>query len=220
MGRSKLLRFRDNAERANVLEPGKAIYSEIKGQWREKQFKNDNPLVLELACGYGEYSTGLAGVFPEKNFIGVDIKGSRLWKGSGIAIEENLTNVAFLRTRIHALDDFFCADEVNEIWIVFPDPRPRKSDEKRRLTHSRFLDLYKRLVRGGGYIRLKTDNDELFQYTLEVLESRNDVTDLVFTDDLYHSPLREEHFGIRTRYERMFEAEGKTIKYLKFKFLD
>ncbi|MGK7393663.1 MAG: tRNA (guanosine(46)-N7)-methyltransferase TrmB [Candidatus Cyclobacteriaceae bacterium M3_2C_046] len=218
MSRNKTSKFKDNAVRQNVIEPGKPEYEQIKGHWRTKQFHNDHPIVLELACGYGEYTVEMARLFPERNYIGVDIKGARIWRGSSIAIEENLSQVAFLRTRIQLLDQFFSRDEVDDIWIVFPDPRPRDRDERRRLTHPRFLQMYQEILKKDGWVRLKTDNDQFFEYTLEVINQLSSTCDLEYTFDLYHSPLYEEHFGIRTKYEKMFSLEGHQIKYLKFKF--
>lgn len=216
MGRKKLQRFADNAERKNVVEPGKAVFEEIKGRWRSVQFDNDHPLVLELACGKGEYTVGLAQIFPGQNFIGVDIKGSRIWKGSQEAIDRSLANVAFLRIQIQLLDHFFDEGEVDDIWIVFPDPQP--GHEKKRLTHPRFLEMYKKILRAGGKVRLKTDSELLFEYTLQTLRNRIDIKDLVITDDLYHSGLLSEHFGIRTRYENQYAKEGRRIRYLRFSF--
>ena len=143
MSRKKLVRFKENELNPNVVQAGKAIFEEIKGNWNEKQFKNPNPLVVELACGRGEFTVGLARVFPNQNFIGVDIKGSRIWKGSSTATAEGIENVAFLRTQIQQLDQFFSEEEISELWITFPDPFPRDGDEKRRLTSPKFLDMYK-----------------------------------------------------------------------------
>jgi tRNA (guanine-N7-)-methyltransferase len=214
----KLERFRIIEERENVIERTKDIYDSIKGKWRSSYFRNDNPITLELACGRGEYSVNLAKRFPEKNFIGVDIKGERIWKGSTLALENQLTNVAFLRTPILLIENFFEPGEVDEVWITFPDPRPRKRDIKRRLTSPRYMDIYKKLVKQGSYIRLKTDNSQLYSYTLEETQQRNDIVDLKFTDDLYSSDLRTECFDIRTRYEEMFAAKGEKIKYMRFRF--
>ena len=214
----KLERFRIIEERDNVIERTKDIYDSIKGKWRSDYFRNNNPITLELACGRGEYSVNLAKRFPEKNFIGVDIKGERIWKGSTLALENQLNNVAFLRTPILLIENFFEPGEVSEIWITFPDPRPRKRDIKRRLTSPRYMDIYKRLVKQGSYIRLKTDNSQLYSYTLEETQIRNDIDDLQFTDDLYSSELRTECFDIRTRYEEMFAAKGEKIKYMRFRF--
>jgi tRNA (guanine-N7-)-methyltransferase len=214
----KLERFKIIEERNNVIERSKEIYETIKGNWREKVFHNEHPITLELACGRGEYSVNLAKAFPERNFIGVDIKGERIWKGSTLAVEQNLTNVAFLRTPILLIENFFTSGEVDEIWITFPDPRPRKRDIKRRLTSPRYLDAYKRLVKQGSYIRLKTDNTGLFEYSLAAVQERNDVYDLRWTNDLYDDPLRPECFDIKTRYEEQFSALGERIKYLRFHF--
>ena len=214
----KLERFRIIEARDNVIERTKDIYDSIKGKWRASYFKNDNPITLELACGRGEYSVNLAKRFPEKNFIGVDIKGERIWKGSTLALENQLTNVAFLRTPILLIENFFEPGEIDEIWITFPDPRPRKRDIKRRLTSPRYMNIYKNLVKEGSYIRLKTDNTQLFSYTLEETQTRTDIDDLRFTDDLYSSDLRAECFDIQTRYEEMFTAKGEKIKYMRFRF--
>lgn len=218
MGRNKLERFRENAESENVIEPGKAIYEHIKGKWHALHFKNNNPIVLELACGNGEYSTQLAKLFPYKNFIGVDIKGARIWRGSVNAKSDNIENVAFLRTKIQLIQHFFVENEVDEIWIIFPDPRPKDSDERRRLTHPRFLEIYKNIMKRDRWIHLKTDNSMLFEYSLEQIKERSDINSLTYTWDLYHSEFQKDHFGIRTRYEQMFSEEGHDIKYLKFKF--
>src|SRR5690606_29644366 len=147
----------------------------------------DQPIVVELACGRGEFTVGLARQFPDRNFIGVDIKGSRIWKGSVTALAEGLANVAFLRSRIEELDLFFDPGEISELWITFPDPRPRDGDEKKRLTSPRFLDMYKPLIDSQGVVHLKTDNTGLFDYTSDLLEEREDVEVLVRTDDFYAS---------------------------------
>ena len=215
----KLERFSIIAERENVLQPGKELYFQVKGCWNETYFKNNNPITIELACGRGEYTIGLAKQLPDRNYIGVDIKGDRLWKGSTLAVEQNLTNVAFLRTQILLIENFFEAGEVDEIWLTFPDPRPRKIDVRRRLTKSRFLIMYKSLLKPGGYFRFKTDNTGLFEYTLEEIQSRSDIVDLKFTGDLYESDLRAECFDIRTKYEEMFANKGEKIKYLRCKFI-
>ncbi|MGB3183462.1 MAG: tRNA (guanosine(46)-N7)-methyltransferase TrmB [Cyclobacteriaceae bacterium] len=209
-------RFAQIKERHNVIEIGKDIFETIKGNWHREYFKNENPVTLELACGRGEYTVGLARVFPERNYIGIDIKGDRIWKGSGIALEEGLENVAFLRTQILMLDRFFEKGEVDEIWITFPDPRPKDRDEKRRLTHPRFLALYRSVLKPGGLVHLKTDNTGLFEYSLEVLQQEEHVRDLVYTRDLYNSDMLGDHHGIRTRYEKKFHEKGEDIKYLKF----
>jgi tRNA (guanine-N7-)-methyltransferase len=213
----KLERFREIESLPNVIEPTKEVYHHMSGQW-SNHFKNNNPITLELACGRGEYTVGLASLFAERNYIGIDIKGERIWKGSTYAVANGLANVAFLRTVILLIDNFFAENEVDEIWITFPDPRPKKRDIKRRLTNPRFLDLYKKLLKPGGYVRFKTDNTGLFEYTLEELKHRNDIVDLQFSHDVYASDLRPECFDIKTKYEQMFAEKGETIKYLRFKF--
>jgi tRNA (guanine-N7-)-methyltransferase len=216
--RSKIEKFRAIESYPNVVERGKEIFSKIKGNWSKLFFKNDKPITLELACGRGEYSVALAALFPERNFIGVDIKGERIWKGSTQALERGLENVAFLRIQILYILDYFEKHEVDEIWITFPDPRPRKRDIKRRLTSPRYLAFYKEILRPGGIIRLKTDNTQLFEYTLETIMEREDIDNLAHTADLYHSELRPECFDVRTRYEEQFSALGHDIKYLRFSF--
>jgi tRNA (guanine-N7-)-methyltransferase len=214
----KLERFKIIEERSNVIERTKEIYESIKGKWRSDYFKNDNPITIEVACGRGEYTIGLAARFPDRNFIGIDIKGERIWKGSTLALEQNLTNVAFLRTPMLYLENFFAHGEIDEVWTTFPDPRPRKRDIKRRLTSPRYLAIYKKLLKPGSYFRLKTDNTGLYNYTLEEAQAREDIHDLKFTDDLYQSELRPECFDIKTKYEEQFASKGETIKYLRFKF--
>jgi tRNA (guanine-N7-)-methyltransferase len=216
--KSKLERFRQNTERRNVIEPGKPVFELIKGKWQMMHFENSHPITVEMGCGRGEYTVGLGRLFPERNFVGVDVKGSRIWKGSSIADAEGLLNVAFLRIRILDIDKYFEEGEVDEIWITFPDPRPKLRDVKRRLTSPRFLDLYKKVLKKGGKVHLKTDNHELFEYSLEVLREREDIDGLLHTFDLYQSDLLPLHHGLQTRYEQMFVAEGKTIKYLQFVF--
>lgn len=214
----KLERFKVIESQPNVVEPTKEFYHSIKGNWNKDFFKNDNPITVELACGRGEYTIGLAKLFPDRNHIGVDIKGERIWKGSTTATENNLTNAAFLRTMILLIENFFAEGEISEIWITFPDPRPRVRDIKRRLTSPRFLSIYKRLLKPGGYVRLKTDNTGFYEFTLEEVLQRDDITDLKFSDDVYNSELRPECFDIKTKYEQMFAAKGERIKYLRFQF--
>lgn len=216
--KSKLKRFEIIAHRENVIEPGKELFNHIKGNWRRDYFKNDHPLIVELACGRGEYSVGMAQLFPDKNFLGVDMKGDRIWKGSTWAVERNLSNVGFLRTQILNIEGFLEPAEVDEIWLTFPDPRPRKRDVKRRLTSPRFMDMYKRLLKPGGIFHLKTDNTAFYEYTLEQLQYRNDLIDFKYTDDVYASDLRPECFDIKTRYEEMFASKGEKIKYIRFRF--
>lgn len=211
-------RFRAIEQQENVIEPTKAIYTTIKGKWNAVHFKNQNPITVELACGRGEYTVGLASLFPDRNYIGVDIKGERIWKGSTRALERKLLNAAFLRTHILVIENFFEANEIDEIWLTFPDPRPRKRDIKRRLTSPRFLEMFKKLLKPGGYLRIKTDNTGLYEYTMEELSLRSDITNLKFTSDLYHSELRPECFDIKTRYEEEFASKGEKMKYIRFTF--
>lgn len=217
MGRRKLERFKQNEENRNVIQPGKEIYTEIKGAWNSF-FGNTNPITVELACGRGEFTVGLGRAFPDRNFIGVDIKGSRIWKGSTSAIAENLTNIAFLRTQIEQLDTFFASGEIDELWITFPDPRPKDRDEKRRLTSPKFLDKFKPLVKTNGLTHFKTDNTGLYEYTKNVLETREDVDIQKITEDFYDSPWKDDHLGIKTKYETLFSEKGEKIKYICFAF--
>lgn len=219
MSRKKLVRFQENEVNPNVVQAGKPIFETIKGNWNGTQFQNPNPIVVELACGRGEFTVGLARNFPDHNFIGVDIKGSRIWKGSSTATKEGIHNVAFLRTQIELLDKFFAANEISELWITFPDPFPREGDEKRRLTSPRFLDMYKPLLKKNGFFHFKTDNTDLFNYSLELFQSREDIEVIGFTHDFYQSEWKDDHFGIQTRYEKIFSDKGEKIKYLKCRFI-
>ncbi|MDP4187482.1 MAG: tRNA (guanosine(46)-N7)-methyltransferase TrmB [Bacteroidota bacterium] len=221
MAKHKLARFAQMKTFGNVLEPAfeecfRTDYK-LKGKWNEQYFKNDHPIVLELGCGKGEYTVGLGKKYPLKNFIGIDIKGARMWRGAKQALEGNLTNVAFLRTRIEFINSFFAENEVSEIWITFPDPQLRKGRANKRLTSSRFLASYKQFLSDEGLIHLKTDNDFLYHYTLDVAQL-NKLEVLVHTDDLYNSVFREtEESDIKTFYEQQFLEAGLSIKYLKFK---
>lgn len=216
MAKNKLFRFEQNKLAANVVEEGKPLYTQIKGHWNTLQFNRAAPIVAEFGCGNGEYTTGMAEVFPEKNFVGVDIKGARIFKGSRYATDNKLSNVAFLRTRIEFTTDFFAENELSEIWITFPDPQLKDRREKHRLTHPRFLDIYRKFLQPNGIIHLKTDSLELTEYTLEVLKQLNYPV-LIQTFDLYNRPdLLTLHKGIQTKYEKMFTAQGKKINYLQF----
>jgi len=214
--RRKQHRFLQNQESPNVIEVGKPEYKSIKGRWRLDQFGNENPVVLELACGKGEYTIGLAQAYPDTNFIGVDIKGDRIARGSQAALSLGLTNAAFLRTDINFIEEFFEPEEVDEIWITFPDPQPRPRQEKHRLTHPRFLSVYKKLLKTGGTLHLKTDSLLLFDYSLDVIQ-QEEFTDVISTTDLYNSPLNRIHIGIKTKYEQLFFDKGFTINYLQCK---
>ena len=222
MGKNKAARFRENTILPNVIQPTRdqSINGfEHKGKWKEF-FGNDNPIVLELGCGKGEYSVGLANAFPDKNFIGVDIKGARFWFGAKEAIEKNLNNVAFLRTQIELIDNLFAENEVSEIWITFPDPQIKYRRTKHRLTNPEFLAMYRRILKPDGIIHLKTDSEYLHRYTLGLLQGLGHEI-LTAHHDIYgaaeyqpDTPLLKD---IRTYYEELFSAKGKTITYIKFK---
>lgn len=214
---NKLERYAQNTLSRNVLEPEKPIYDQIAGNWKSSFFNNTNALTLELACGKGEYTIGLADRFPKKNFVGIDLKGDRIWVGSQLAKEKNLQNVGFVRSRVELLPEIFNPSEVDEIWLTFPDPRPKDRDEKHRLTNIFFMNLYRTILKPDGWFRFKTDNTQLFDYTLEVL-NEIPVRSLTITHDLYQSELLEDHHGLMTKYEKIWTAKGETIKYLKFKF--
>lgn len=223
MGKNKLARFNENRELPNVIQPTReeALSGfHLQGKWREKVFRNSNPVVLELGCGKGEYSVGLAKAFPEKNFIGIDIKGARFWFGAKEAIEEKLENVVFLRTQIELIEHFFADGEVDEIWITFPDPQIKYRRSKHRLTNPEFLAKYKRILKENGVIHLKTDSEFLHGYTLGLLQGSGHEI-VTAHHDIYGAPeyepgtelLRE----IRTYYEELFSEKGKTITYIKFR---
>jgi tRNA (guanine-N7-)-methyltransferase len=215
VGKDKLRRFAEVDTFSNVLQldEGKAF----QGQWSKGFFKNDNPLVLELACGKGEYAVNLARLFPNKNFIGIDYKGNRIWRGAKTALEEGVNNVAFLRIQIETILDHFAPGEVDEIWITFPDPQPQLSREKKRLTSPRFLDKYKVLLKPGGSVNLKTDNDDLHAYTSEKINELG-LNLHIKTEDLYHSEFADDVLSIKTYYEKKYLKDNKNINYLKFSF--
>lgn len=215
MGKDKLRRFAEIATFANVieLEAGKAL----KGNWTKTQFHNDKPLILELACGKGEYTVNMAKLFPDKNFIGIDYKGNRIWRGAKTALEEGINNVAFLRIQIENILDYFETGEVSELWITFPDPQPQISREKKRLTAPRFLDMYRVILKPGAIMHLKTDNDELHAYTEEKIKEL-DLNLHISTTDLYHSDFVNEVLSIKTYYEKKYLAHNKNINYLQFSF--
>lgn len=216
MGKDKLKRFAEIATFDNVveLEAGKPF----KGNWAKEFFKSDNPVVLELACGKGEYTVNLAKMFPDKNFIGIDYKGNRIWRGAKTAVEEGIKNVGFLRIQIENITDYFGDHEVDEIWITFPDPQPQISREKKRLTAPRFLDKYKLILKEGGYINLKTDNDGLHEYTAGVIDAGG-LKLHVRTEDVYNSEHLNEVLSIKTYYEKKYLQSAKNINYLKFSFV-
>ncbi|MEO8854169.1 MAG: tRNA (guanosine(46)-N7)-methyltransferase TrmB [Ginsengibacter sp.] len=214
MAQKKLKRFAEIKSFPNVLE-----YPEnMCGQWAHF-FGNSNPVILELACGKGEYAIGLAELYPAKNFIGVDIKGNRLWVGAKSALENNLKNVAFLRTQIEKLPEYFNRNEIEEIWITFPDPQLRVSKAKKRLTHPRFLELYKKVLIKGGKIHLKTDSPDLYYFTKVVtkLYSISLISDI---PDVYNEKKIFSELAIKTHYERLDIAKSKSVFYLSFALPD
>lgn len=221
MGKGKLAKFADMERYENVFQYPYSVIDDVpfdmKGHWREMYFHNDNPIVVELGCGKGEYAVGLARMFPGINFIGVDIKGARMWTGATQAINEGLKNVAFLRTNIEIIDRFFAPDEVQEIWLTFSDPQMK--NPRKRLTSTYFMNRYRRFLIDGGIIHLKTDSNFLFTYTTYMVE-KNHLPLEFRTEDLYnHSSFLTSQFsflGIRTYYEQMWIDRGLNIKYMKF----
>lgn len=242
MGKKKLARWSELGTFDNVVQPeiGDNVWKDnrIKGNWNREIFRNYNPVILELGCGKGEYTTGLSLLFPQCNFIGIDIKGARIWCGARTASENQVKNVAFLRTRIEFINSFFAADEVDEIWITFPDPHPGKKNSNKRLTCPWFLNTYRAFLKDDSILHLKTDNTELYNYTaklatdngLEILCSTNDMhsmnpDDMIVSNRIISYPEDSVHkketvsgiFSIKTHYETKFLEEGKTINYLAFR---
>ena len=219
--KNKLKRFKENETFANVFQPTREeLVNEgfsLKGNWNNQVFKNNNPLVLELGCGKGEYSVGLAQKYPNKNFIGIDIKGARFWRGAKTAIEENICNVAFLRTQIELIEYVFAENEVDEIWITFPDPQIKYKRTKHRLTNLEFLNRYKKILKPDGVINLKTDSEFMHGYTLGLLHGLGHEV-LYANHNVYKqegSP--EEVTGIQTFYESQYLEQNKPITYIRFK---
>jgi len=217
MSKNKLAKFAELNTYGHVIQlPYNELINEgfsLKGSWNSDFFKNGHPIVLELGCGKGEYTVGLARLFPDKNFIGIDIKGSRMWSGAKDVHQNELKNCGFVRTNIELLSHFFAGNEVSEIWITFPDPQMKRTNK--RLTAVRFLKQYSEILLPEGVIHLKTDSDFLYQYTLATVEV-NHFPVQVNTDDLYNSGLADEILSIRTYYEQQWLARGKTIKYLRY----
>lgn len=219
--KNKLKRFRENETFSNVVQPSREEVVEgrfpYKGKWVKDFFKNDKPLVLELGCGKGEYSVGLAQAYPEKNFLGIDIKGARFWRGAKTALEEGLDNVGFLRSQIELVDLLFGENEVDEIWITFPDPQIKYKRTKHRMTNSEFLQKYKKILKPEGVVNLKTDSEFMHGYTLGLLHGEGHEV-IQANHDVYkneYSP--KEVVGIQTFYEKQYLDQGKPITYVQFK---
>lgn len=221
--RNKLTKFSEILSFPNVVEnydPEDSVLFidldreiELKGKWKKDFFKNDNKLVVELACGRGEYTIALGRENPDVNFIGVDIKGARIWKGAKQALTENLTNIGFLRCKIEMIEKFFAQGEIDEIWITFPDPFPAK--ENRRLTAHRFLDSYKRITSANAIVHLKTDDEPLYEWSIKSLADYN--ADMIYhSSNIYFSPLAYKELSYKTYYEILNLGRGKTIKYIRF----
>ena len=225
-GKNKLYKFAQILEMTNVFENYDYHKPELvhqpdvivdhSGKWKSDVFKNDNPLVLELACGRGEYSLGLAELFPDKNFIGIDIKGARIWKGATTAIDSKLDNVRFIRTKIELIEHFFDKGEVDEIWITFPDPFLKDRKQNKRLTSEIFLALYKTILKSGGIIRLKTDSPKLYQYTLQKFSEDSGGRIIFHHDNIYSMPYQIDEFAIKTYYEKIHLADNCPIKYVEY----
>ncbi len=219
MSKDKLKRFAENLTFPNFFQPTieEALQGfHLKGKWNKEFFGNDNPVVLELGCGKGEYTVALARKYPKRNYIGIDIKGARMWRGCKTAVEEKMTNVAFIRTRIDLILNFFDKNEISEIWITFPDPQPRMKQVKKRLTSPRFIERYRQILTPKGIIHLKSDNTEIYNFTLSTIEK--DGHHLLFqTNDLYNSGFEGDAVEVQTFYEEKFLKEGEAIKYIQFR---
>lgn len=219
--KNKLRRFKENEKFENVIQPSREELTdnlfELKGNWSRDFFKNENPIVLELGCGKGEYTVALARQNPDKNFIGVDIKGARFWRGAKTAIEENLDNVAFVRTQIELIEHVFQTNEVSEIWITFPDPQIKYKRTKHRLTNAEFLKRYKNILKKDGVMHLKTDSEFMHGYTLGLLHGEGHEI-LYAHHDIYKNEYSlKEVTGIQTFYEKQYLEKGKPITYIQFK---
>jgi len=220
--KNKLKRFRENETFDNVVQPSReeviGNLLKLKGNWRKNFFKNDNPLVLELGCGKGEYSVSLAKLNPKTNFLGIDIKGARFWRGAKSALEENLDNVGFLRTQIELVDHIFEENEVDEIWITFPDPQIKYKRTKHRLTNEDFLNKYKKILKPGGVVHLKTDSEFMHGYTLGLLHGLRETIEYAHHDVYGSDGAPEAVTNIQTFYENQYLEKGKKITYIRFKF--
>jgi len=222
--KNKLKRFKENLTFKNVIQPSREILVdnnfEYKGKWNNLFFKNNNPIIIELGCGKGEYSIELAKLNPEKNFIGIDIKGARFWRGAKTAIDEGLNNIAFVRSQIELIDKIFSKDEVSEIWITFPDPQIKFKREKHRLINLKFINLYKNILVPNGIINLKTDSEFLHGYMLGLINSTNFLELIYSNHDIYNnSGAPDDVLSIQTFYELKFLKQKKPITFINFKVL-
>ncbi len=219
--KNKLKRFKENKTFSNVIQPTREMLTEAdfqyKGKWNADFFKNDQPIILELGCGKGEYSVGLAQAFPEKNFIGIDIKGARFWRGAKTALEEGLDNVGFLRTQIELIDYAFAENEVSEIWITFPDPQIKYKRTKHRLTNTGFLQKYKKILKPDGVVNLKTDSEFMHGYTLGLLHGAGHEVIYANHHVYKNEGAPKEVTRIQTFYEKQYLEKGKPITYIKFR---
>ncbi len=219
--KNKLKRFQENETFSNLFQPSREeLLSDtfsLKGRWQQDYFKNDKPIVLELGCGKGEYSLGLSERFPDKNFIGIDIKGARIWRGAKTALQEKRNNIAFIRMQIELIEQVFAPGEVSEIWITFPDPQIKYKRTKHRLTNPEFLQRYKNILTPDGLIHLKTDSEFLHGYTIGLLQGSGHEILYAHHDIYINTYAPEEVVSIQTFYEKQFLAQGKPITYLKFK---
>jgi tRNA (guanine-N7-)-methyltransferase len=217
MGKNKLQKFDEMSGFPHVFQYPFSVLQErgfeMKGKWNKLFFRNNHPIVLELGCGKGEYTVGLGGLFPDKNFIGIDIKGARMWTGAKQALENKMPNIAFLRTHIEVINHFFALGEISEIWITFPDPQMNKVNK--RMTSTRFMKLYREILKEKGLIHLKTDSNFMFTYTREIVKA-NHLPVLIETNDLYNSRLADEILSIQTFYEQQWLRRGLNIKYIRF----
>ena len=220
--KNKLKRFKENETFSNVIQPTREEVLnntlELKGNWNRDFFKNDNPIVLELGCGKGEYSVNLAKMFPEKNFLGIDIKGARFWRGAKTALEEKIDNVGFLRTQIELVDFIFDENEIDEIWITFPDPQIKYKRTKHRMTNPDFLNKYKKILKPNGMVHLKTDSEYMHGYTLGLLQGLGLDIEYAHHDVYGTTNAPKEVTGIQTYYESQYLAINKKITYLRFNF--
>lgn len=219
--KNKLKRFRENDTFANVIQPTREEVSsgafQLKGKWNREFFKNERPIVLELGCGKGEYTVHLAKKFPKKNFIGVDIKGARFWRGAKTALEDEMDNAGFLRTQIELIDHCFAENEVDELWITFPDPQIKYKRTKHRLTNEEFLDKYRSILKKDGQIHLKTDSEFMHGYTLGLLHGLNEEIEYAHHDVYGSEGAPEEVTSVQTFYESQYLKIGKKITYIRFK---